>query len=181
MRRLAEYNWLLLESTGDGIFGVDADGRCTFVNRSAASMLGYKPGDLLGRDMHALIHHSREDGTPIKPADCFTRRALRHDSPIWSDDDVLWRQNGECFPVQYSANPIHEDSRVVGAVVYLGAQFSPKGKEGWIAYASGPDVGHFDIYIERFPNPTGTYPYLVTQGDEMGIFNYQLLQSKVNK
>ncbi len=117
LRRLGEYNWLLLESTGDGIFGVDAEGRCTFVNRSAASMLGYKPGELLGRDMHALIHHSREDGTLIEPEACFTRRALHDDSPIWSDDDVLWRHNGECFPVQYSANPIHEDSEVTGAVV----------------------------------------------------------------
>ncbi len=117
LRRLGEYNWLLLESTSDGIFGVDSDGRCTFVNHSAAAMLGYTPNELLGKDVHRLIHHSREDGTPIPRESCFTQRALGENAAFRADDDVLWRKDSTYFPVQYSANPIHEDGRVTGAVV----------------------------------------------------------------
>ena len=55
---------LLLESTGDGIFGVDLAGRCNFINRAAADMLGYRTEEVLGRNMHGLIHHRHADGSP---------------------------------------------------------------------------------------------------------------------
>jgi diguanylate cyclase (GGDEF)-like protein/PAS domain S-box-containing protein len=117
MHRLSEYNRLLLESTSDGIFGVDRHLRCTFVNRAGASLLGYSPDELLGKDMHALIHHSAEDGTNLDKAQCPIQRTIERDQPAWSDEDVLWRRAGDCFPVQYSANPIHEGGEVTGAVV----------------------------------------------------------------
>lgn len=54
---------LLLDSTGDGMFGIDLTGICTFINRAGAGMLGYSVEQRFGRNMHALIHHSHPDGS----------------------------------------------------------------------------------------------------------------------
>ena len=73
---------LLLQSTGEGIFGVDMDGRCTFVNRAAAQMLGRRTEDVLGRNMHALMHHSHADGAHYPEADCPIFNALDRKSVV---------------------------------------------------------------------------------------------------
>ena len=117
LRRLSEYNRLLLESTGDGIFGVDTELRCTFANRAGAEMLGFNAHELLGRDMHTLVHHSREDGTPLAREDSLIWRTIEEDESFWTDEEVLWHQAGTPFPVQYSSNPMHENGAVTGAVV----------------------------------------------------------------
>ena len=67
----------MLESTGEGIFGVDLDGRCTFINRAAANMLGYRTESVLGRNMHGLMHHKHADGSPYQEADCPIFNAFR--------------------------------------------------------------------------------------------------------
>lgn len=117
LKRLSEYNRLLLESTGDGIFGVDEMMRCTFVNRSGAEMLGFLPEELLGRDMHELVHHSDESGARIGVEQCLLWRTIRENRSFWTDEAVLWHQGKSMFPVQYSSNPIHEQGEVRGAVV----------------------------------------------------------------
>ncbi len=117
LRRLSEYNRLLLESTGDGIFGVDEAMRCTFVNRAGAEMLGYMPEELLGRDMHELVHHSDERGQSIPREGSLIWRTIYESRSFWSDNDVLWFQGKSMFPVQYSSNPIQEQGEVRGAVV----------------------------------------------------------------
>ncbi len=71
-----------LDALGDGIYGVDPEGRCTFANRAALQMLGYAtPGEVLGRTMHALIHHTRPDGTPYPRADCPLLHTLQERAP----------------------------------------------------------------------------------------------------
>lgn len=117
LKRLSEYNRLLLESTSDGIFGVDEQLRCTFVNRSAADMLGFMPEELLGRDMHELVHHSDEQGRRIPRQESPVWRTIDENRSFWSDSDVLWNQGKSMFPVQYSSNPIQEQGAVRGAVV----------------------------------------------------------------
>jgi PAS domain S-box-containing protein len=107
---------LLLESTGEGIFGVDMDGRCTFVNRAAAQTLGWRTEEVLGRNMHALIHHSRADGSHYPECDCPIFNAFRRGLPCRIDDEVLWRADGTAFPAEYSSHPIIEDGAVRGAV-----------------------------------------------------------------
>ena len=72
---------LLLESTGEGIFGVDMDGRCTFVNRAAAQMLGRRTEDVLGCNMHELMHHSHADGRHYPESDCPIFNAFRQGLP----------------------------------------------------------------------------------------------------
>ena len=108
---------LLLESTGEGIFGVDLDGRFTFVSQTAATVLGYTPDDLVGRPVHSFIHHSRPDGSLCPEEECPLSRPLRDGRECRVDGDVLWRRDGTAFPVAYAVFPIVEDGRISGAVV----------------------------------------------------------------
>lgn len=111
-RRLA----LLLESTGEGIFGVDMSGACTFVNRAACEMLGWRTEEVLGRNMHELIHHSHADGRHYPECDCPIFNAFRRGMPCRIDDEVIWRADGSAFAVEYSSHPIIEGGVVQGAV-----------------------------------------------------------------
>ena len=108
---------LILESVGDGIFGIDLDGRLTFVNQAAARALGYAPEQLTGREVHEVIHHSHADGTPYSKATSPILQAMHHSETIRMRDEVFWRQDGVAFPVEYSANPLIEDGRISGMVV----------------------------------------------------------------
>jgi len=108
---------LILESVGDGIYGIDLDGRITFVNQAGAAALGCTPEQLTGRDMHQVIHHTHADGTPYSRSTSPILQALRRCESIRMRDEVFWRNNQTAFPVEYSANPILENGRVSGMVV----------------------------------------------------------------
>jgi PAS domain S-box-containing protein len=108
---------LLLESSGEGLYGIDLEGRCTFINRAGARMLGYLPAEALGRDMHALIHHTRADGTPYPTAECPIVRAFRVGTGCRVSDEVLWRRDGSAIPVEYSSSPILDGGHCRGAVI----------------------------------------------------------------
>ncbi len=108
---------LLLESTGEGIFGIDMDGRCTFVNRAAAQMLGCRTEQVLGQNMHELIHHTHGDGRHYPECDCPIYNAFRRGLPCRIDDEVLWRADGSSFWAEYSSYPVIEHGQVLGAVV----------------------------------------------------------------
>jgi PAS domain S-box-containing protein len=107
---------LLLESTGEGIFGVDMGGRCIFINRAGAAMLGYAPDEVLHQNMHDLIHHSHEDGRHYPENDCPIFNAFRRGASCRIDTEVLWRRDGSSFPAEYSSYPIIEHGEVRGAV-----------------------------------------------------------------
>ncbi len=108
---------LLLDSTDQGIYGIDTHGLCTFINRAATQMLGYRPEEALGRNMHELIHHTREDGTPYPQAACPILRAFRGGEGVRVEEELFWRRDGTAFPAEYSSYPIVEDGSVTGAVV----------------------------------------------------------------
>ncbi|WP_119155395.1 PAS domain-containing sensor histidine kinase [Caldimonas tepidiphila] len=110
---------LLLESTGEGIFGIDMDGCCTFINRAAAQMLGWPAEQVLGRNMHDLIHHSHADGRPYPECDCPIFHAFRRGLPCRHADEVFWRADGSAFAAEYSSHPVLENGVVQGAVVTL--------------------------------------------------------------
>ncbi len=115
-RRLNSQLRLLLESTGEGIFGIDADGACTFINQSALEMLGFAYEDIIGRSSHDLTHHSHEDGSPYPVESCPIYDAFRTGTPCRVQKEVFWRKDGTSFPVEYSAYPIIEEGEVLGAV-----------------------------------------------------------------
>lgn len=109
---------LLLQSTAEAIYGVDLDGNCTFCNPACVRMLGREaPEELLGRNMHELIHHTRADGTPCPMDDCRIFQAFCRPEGTHADDEVLWRRDGTSFPAEYWSHPIVRDGCVVGAVV----------------------------------------------------------------
>ena len=113
-----EYIQLLLDSTSEAIFGVDVDGLCTFVNPACVRMLGYAhEGELIGRNMHELMHHTRPDGTPYPKEQCRVRLAslMRQDTHV--DDELHWRADGSGFPVEYWSHPMIRDGQHVGTVV----------------------------------------------------------------
>lgn len=108
---------LLLESTGEGIFGIDLDGRCTFINRAGASLLGWRTEEVLGRNMHGLIHHSHGDGAHYPESNCPIFNAFRRGLPCRIDSEVLWRADGTPFSAEYSSYPVLDGGVVQGAVV----------------------------------------------------------------
>jgi len=117
-QRMAHYNRLLLDSTDEGLYSMDMQGNCTFVNRAAAALLGYTPEELLGQNAHALMHYKHADGSPYPTEQCPIYRAFRTGQGIRHiDDDVFWRRDGTSFPVEYSSLPMTEDGTVDGAVV----------------------------------------------------------------
>jgi len=109
---------LLLDSTAEGIYGLDTEGNCTFANASCCRLLGYDtPEELVGANMHGLIHHTRPDGSHYPARECHILKAFRQGVGAHVDDEVLWRRDGSSFPAAYWAFPIFEADRVVGAVV----------------------------------------------------------------
>ncbi|HEX4154742.1 MAG TPA: PAS domain S-box protein [Acidobacteriaceae bacterium] len=105
LRSLMRQSNSVLESVGDGIYGIDLEGRVTIVNPAAAQMLGYKPEELIGRNIHELIHHTRPDGTPYPKEDCPIQGSLRHLSTVRVANELFWRKDGTSFPVEYVARP----------------------------------------------------------------------------
>jgi len=107
----------LLESTGEGIFGIDMLGCCTFINRAGAELLGWQAADVLGRNMHALAHHSHARGEHYPEHACPIFNAFRMALPCRIETEVFWRRDGSSFAVEYSSHPIVEEGEVQGAVV----------------------------------------------------------------
>ena len=115
--RLADRVILLLDSTGEGIYGIDMSGRCTFINRSAAKMLGYAPEDVIGKNTHELFHHSRKDGSPYPEGECTNVRTMMDGHGYRISDEVFWRRDGTSFPVEYSSYPVIDNGIIRGSVV----------------------------------------------------------------
>lgn len=108
---------LLLNSTLEGIYAIDTQGCCIMANRACAQLLGYdSPNDLLGKQLHELMHHTRADGTPYPLHDCKVHRIIEGGSAIYLKDEVFWRRDGSALPVAYSAHPIEDDGQVIGMV-----------------------------------------------------------------
>ena len=108
LRNLMRQSNSVLESVGDGIVGIDLDGRITVVNPAAAQMFGYKPADLLGRNMHELVRHSRPDGTPYTRAESPIQGSLSNLATVRVSNELFWRKDGTSFPVEYVACPLIE-------------------------------------------------------------------------
>jgi two-component system CheB/CheR fusion protein len=109
---------LLLDSTGEAIYGIDLSGVCTFCNAACCRMLGYSsPSELLGRHMHSLIHHTGPDGMPSPPERSVIYEAMRHREGAHVDTDIIWRRDGTSFPAECWSHPIVRNNDVIGAVV----------------------------------------------------------------
>ncbi len=115
--RLGRRNELILNSAGEGIYGLDQGGRTTFVNPAAATMTGFEVDELIGKHQHEAIHHSHSDGTPYPKEECPIYTVLTDGKIRHVDNEVFWRKDGTSFPVDYTSTPIWEDGEVIGVVV----------------------------------------------------------------
>lgn len=109
---------LILDSTAEAIYGIDMKGNCTFCNKSCLELLGYSSEeDLLNKNMHVQIHHSRRDKTPIKVDECKILSSIRSGVRSRASDEVFWKADGTPMEVRYHAYPQMRNGQVVGAVV----------------------------------------------------------------
>lgn len=109
---------LLLNSTAEAIYGIDIDGKCTFVNQSCLTMLGYKDEtELLGKNMHDLIHYKYSDGSDYPVDQCHIIKTIQTKDQSHIDNEVFWRKDGSCFAAEYWSHPIFQDDICIGAVV----------------------------------------------------------------
>lgn len=109
---------LLVDSTPGAIYGINADYECSFCNPAAVRTLGYDdPAELLGKNIHELIHHTRPDGTPYPTEECPVYQSFHNGKDAQVVDEIFWRKDGSSFPVEYSSRQIRRKGKVVGAVV----------------------------------------------------------------
>ena len=109
---------LLLNSTAEAIYGLDLEGNCTFCNSACVKILGYDDEDeILGKNMHELIHHSHADGSPYPMNESHIYLAFREGKTIHVDDEVLWRSDGTSFASEYWSHPMYRREDIVGSVV----------------------------------------------------------------
>ncbi len=129
---VARHEWqTLLDSSGEGVYGMDLTGNCTYINDAALAFLGYRADECLGRDMHALIHHRHEDGSHYPAHECPIYRTLHTGMPTRQIEEVFWHKDGQALPVLYSASPLIEQGTVRAVVVTIVDIGERKRTEGW--------------------------------------------------
>lgn len=114
---LADRLRTLLDSTGEGIYGVDAQGVCTFMNAAGATLLGAPADHFVGRSMHELMHHTRADGTDYPASECPIVQGILDGAMTRTRGELVWRCDGTSFPADYSSYPIGGEGSADGAVV----------------------------------------------------------------
>ncbi len=116
-REFERENDLILKAVGDGIYGVNTNGEATFVNPAAEKILGWRADEMIGKNMHKMVHHSHGDGTHYHGEDCHIYAAFRDGAVRYVDNEMFWRKDGKPIPVEYTSTPIMDAGRLVGAVV----------------------------------------------------------------
>ncbi|MEN8207574.1 MAG: sigma 54-interacting transcriptional regulator [Pseudomonadota bacterium] len=117
LEQIRQQHNLILQAAGEGIYGLDCEGKTTFVNPAAARMLGWEADALIGQPMHSLLHHTRADGSPFPREECPIYAAFKDGAVHHVEDEVFWRKDGSSFPVEFTSTPIHENGKLAGAVV----------------------------------------------------------------
>ncbi|HEO64963.1 MAG TPA: ammonium transporter, partial [Spirochaetes bacterium] len=125
---IVSHNDLILNSAGEGIYGIDLKGHATFVNTAMIHMIGWTKEELLGKTLHPVLHHSKADGKFYSMDECPMHAVLKDGTTHHKDDEVFWKKDGSYFPVEYLCTPIIKNGRLIGAVVIF--QDLTKRKEG---------------------------------------------------
>jgi PAS domain S-box-containing protein len=117
LQRISRQNRMILETAGEGIFGLNINAEIIFINPAAARMLGRAPEELIGLKPHGIFHYANPDGTPKVHEDCKITLAIQHGETFHVTDEVFWRNDGKPFPVAYIVSPLREDDHINGCVV----------------------------------------------------------------
>ena len=118
LTQLRRQRQLILNAVGEGVYGLDVDGNVTFVNPAAAAMIDWPIDELIGKSMHAVLHHSHPDGSHYPREACPIYKAFQDGSIHRVTDEVFWRKDGTSFPVEYISTPMHDETgQLIGAVI----------------------------------------------------------------
>ncbi|MGC1305729.1 MAG: ATP-binding protein [Phormidesmis sp.] len=117
LKRLGHQNELILNSAGEGIYGIDPKGKIVFINPAAAKMLGYSKAKLIGQFIHDFLNHSKPDGSLYSQAQSPVFKTLKYSQTHHVTGDLFGRQDGSKFPVEYVSTSIQEQGKMIGAVV----------------------------------------------------------------
>ena len=107
----------IVQSSADGLYGVDERGIITFINPAACELLGYTAEEVIGRNGHSLFHHSKLDGSAYPVEECPSHNALKLGHKVRVDNEVYWHADGHSIPVMYAIHPIVQDGHTSGAVI----------------------------------------------------------------
>ncbi len=152
-----EYLRLILDSTAEAIFGIDLENKCTFCNKLCLELLGYtEPSELIGKDIHELIHNRRKDETPLSKSDCGILRTPAEKAAAHSDSEVFWRSDGTSIDVEYYSYPQYKDGVLIGAVVTFSDNTQKKLHARQVEYYGTHDAltgllnrRHFNLELHR--------------------------------
>jgi len=115
---LERQHTLILNSVADGIYGVDDSGNSTFVNQAMEKITGWPAEEIIGKNQHELLHHTRADGSPFPACECPVYATFKDSVPRIIQDDIFWKKDGSSFPVEYASSPLKDDKgKTIGSVV----------------------------------------------------------------
>ncbi|MBI5842503.1 MAG: PAS domain S-box protein [Chloroflexi bacterium] len=186
--QLSHQNRLILDSLGEGVYGVDPSGDTTFVNSAAAQLLGYEAEELIGRFMHETVHHSKPDGAPYPQEECLMYAAFRDGRAHRVTDEVLWRKDGTSFPVEYVSTPVREGEKLVGAViVFRDITERKRAEEELVKLRQAVEASGEAIFLTdrdgliTYVNPEFTLLYGYTADEVVGKVTPRILKSGLLK
>lgn len=167
---------LILDSAAEAIYGLDERGRCTFCNASCLRILGYKDqNDLLGKDMHEQIHHTKRDGTPMPLGECRIYQSFLSGVGTHVEDEVFWRADGTSFDAEYYSYPQIRDGKIIGSVVTFNDITERKASEARIRHLTYHDTltglynrAFFEEELKRL-DTMRNWPLAVVYGDVNGL------------
>lgn len=153
----------IIDSSGEGLFGVNVEDAITFINPAACEFLGYEKEDLIGCKLHEKFHYNYPDGTAYPSEACHIRAAYEKGVVSRIDNEVLWRKDGTALPVEYIATPIKQGDLVVGAVISFRDISDRKINEEKLSLASFMNVQALDL------TKAGYWHIPLNTGDEFYI------------
>jgi PAS domain S-box-containing protein len=156
----------LLDFAGEGICGLDLEGNCTFVNRMAVNSFGFATEQMVGSNMHELVHHHYADGRHFPHSECPIFEVARKKKGFQHILDTMYRKNGSSFTAEISAHPVVMDGKVSGVVVTFREVTERRKEQEDLRKAyevAERKTAELDAVIESMPHGV----YIATHGAEM--------------
>jgi PAS domain S-box-containing protein len=150
LAQASRFNELILSNVGEGLTGVDLQGRTTFANPAALQLLGYAAAEFIGQPQHALIHHTRADGTPYLRDTCPIYAAFTAGQTQTVQGDVFWRKDGTSFPVEYTSTPIRNEAGQMTGAVLVFRDITQRQKAEAALHHSNQELQRSNAELEQF-------------------------------